>query len=311
MNRFELRNVTKKFGRQIALDSLSLAAEGKSIIGLVGKNGSGKTTLLRHLTGLYLPTSGECETFAVSTAKLGAAEMGRIGAVQQKDTFLEWMRISQLVGYVSHFYDRWDRDLEQHLIETLELDDSQRVGTLSPGNKQKLALIVATCHHPELLLLDEPLSDLDPIARQSVLTSLLDQFARDDVTIVISSHMLPEIERIADRVVFLEKGRLVVDAQLDDLKERYAEWIVTSPDGRLPSRFAESFVRSVDGDRFRARLIVEDQPGLADEFAARYAARVEVNPLNLDRLFSLIAGGKIQLDAQAESRDLEMAGVAR
>lgn len=309
-NRFVLTDVTKKFGKATALDSASLSVEGKSIIGLVGKNGSGKTTLLRHVTGLYLPTSGKCETFGVETAKLGPNELSRIGAVQQNDTFLEWMRIRQLLGYVSHFYDRWDKDLEQHLLTTLELDDSQRVGTLSPGNKQKLALIVATCHHPQLLLLDEPLSDLDPIARQNVLASLLDQFRSDDVTIVISSHMLPELERIADRIIYLERGQIIVDSPLDDLKEQYAEWIVTSSDGKLPLRYSEDYVVRAEGDRFRARVIVFKSRG-AGEFAARYSADIEVRPLNLERIFGLIAGRAGQGDKAVEKDVLAGVGGER
>lgn len=309
-SRFVLTEVTKKFGKATALDSVSITVEGKSIIGLVGKNGSGKTTLLRHVTGLYLPTSGRCETFGVETAKLGPNELSRIGAVQQNDTFLEWMRIRQLLGYVSHFYDTWDKDLEQHLLTTLELDDSQRVGTLSPGNRQKLALIVASCHHPQLLLLDEPLSDLDPIARQSVLVSLLEQFRSDDVTIVISSHMLPELERIADRIVYLERGRIIVDSPLDDLKEQYAEWIVTSPEGKLPLLYAEAYVISAEGDRFRARVFVSNSPG-ESEFASRYSADVEVRPLNLEKIFRLIAGRVGQNDVAVEKKILAGVGGAR
>ncbi|MBA2688323.1 MAG: ABC transporter ATP-binding protein [Gemmatimonadaceae bacterium] len=286
-SRFELRSVTKKFGKATALEDVSLSVTGKSIIGLVGKNGSGKTTLLRQITGLYLPTSGRCETFGVPTDKLGPGELSRIGAVQQDDIFPEWMKIRQLLGYVSHFYTQWDKELEQHLLDTLELDENQRVGTLSPGNKQKLSLIIATCHHPALLLLDEPLSDLDPIARQDVLESLLDQFRSDDVTIVISSHMLPELERIADRVVFLDRGRIIVDEDLDVLKEGYAEWVVSSKAGALPGEFGEEFVISAEGDRHRARLVVSDSPGLAEQFANRYSAEVEVRPLNLERIFAL------------------------
>jgi len=140
------------------------------------------------------------------------------------------------------------------------------------------------------LLLDEPLSDLDPIARQDVLTALLDQFRNDDVTIVVSSHMLAELERIADRIVYLEAGRITVDADLDELRERYAEWIVTSPEGRLPQQYAEEYVISTEGDRHRARLFVRTSPGLETRFAGAYGARIEARPLNLERIFRLLSG---------------------
>ena len=218
---FELDRVTKRIGNTTALDDVSLAIPRRSIVGLLGRNGSGKTTLLRHVTGLYLPTTGTCRTLGVDAARLGAAELSQIGVVTQHATLLGWMRVRQLVRYVSSFYREWDTDLEQHLLRTLDIDEHARVGTLSPGNAQKLGLVLATCHHPALLLLDEPLSDLDPFARRDVLAMLLGRFRSDDVTIVISSHLVHDIERVVDHVVCLDRGRVVADAGLDELKEQY------------------------------------------------------------------------------------------
>jgi ABC-2 type transport system ATP-binding protein len=219
----ELAGVTKRYGSTLALDDVSVRIPRRSIVGLVGRNGSGKTTLLRHITGLVLPDAGGCMTLGAPAAKLGRRELARIGVVNQHDPLLEWMRGSQLLKYVSAFYESWDQELQRSLVDRLELDTSRRVGAMSPGNLQKLALVLATCHHPELLLLDEPLSDLDPIARRSVLSMLLDRFSTDDITIVVSSHMLHDIETVVDRIIMLESGRVVADAALDDLKERYSD----------------------------------------------------------------------------------------
>jgi ABC-2 type transport system ATP-binding protein len=217
----EMRGVTKRYGRTVALDDVTVSIPRRSIVGLVGRNGSGKTTLLRHVTGLVLPDRGDCRTLGESASKLGRRELSRLGAVHHDDRLLDWMRAGQLVGYVSSFHDEWDRELERTLVAALDLDLQARVGTLSPGMRQKLCLVLATCHHPELLLLDEPLSDLDPIARRSVLGMLLERFSSDDMTIVISSHMLRDIEPVVDRIVCLEAGRVVADDPLDDLKERH------------------------------------------------------------------------------------------
>ena len=286
---FEFQNVTKLFGKTTALEDVTYAAPRQSVIGLIGKNGSGKTTLLRHVTGLYLPSSGECRTFGVHGRDLGGSELSRIGMVNQHDTLLPWMRARQLMRYVASFYRRWDQDLERHLAATLELDTEARVGAMSPGNAQKLSLILATCHRPELLLLDEPLSDLDPIARQDVLTALLDYFRSDNATIVISSHMLHDIERIADRIVCMDGGRLVADSSLDDLKEGYAEWWVTSEQGLLPARFPDSFVVSSSGNRYTARVFVRNPREHIDAFSSRYSAKVESRPLGLEAVFRLLA----------------------
>ena len=287
-NAFEFQNVTKNFGKTIALDDVTYDAPKQSVIGLIGKNGSGKTTLLRHVTGLYLPTSGECTTLGVAARDLGRTELSRIGVVNQHDTFLPWMRARQLLRYVSSFYERWDQDLEKQLVRTLEIDTDTRVGAMSPGNAQKLALVLATCHRPELLLLDEPLSDLDPIARQDVLTVLLEFFRRDPVTIVISSHMLHDIERIADRIVCMDRGRIVADAPLDDLKEGYAEWWVTSEVGLLPAKFADPFVLSASGNRYQSRLFVRDPDKHSAEFSARYKAEIDRRPLGLEAVFRIL-----------------------
>jgi ABC-2 type transport system ATP-binding protein len=287
-NAFEFQNVTKRFGKTLALDGVTYAAPKRSVIGLIGKNGSGKTTLLRHVTGLYLPTSGECTTLGVPARDLGRAELSRIGVVNQHDTFLPWMRARQLLRYVSSFYERWNLDLERQLIRTLEIDTETRVGAMSPGNAQKLALVVATCHQPELLLLDEPLSDLDPIARQDVLTLLLDFFRSEPGTIVISSHMLHDIERIADRIVCLDSGRLVADAPLDELKEGYGEWWVSSEAGLLPAKFPDEFVLSASGNRYQSRVFVRDPEQHAEEFSARYKAEIETRPLGLEAVFRIL-----------------------
>jgi ABC-2 type transport system ATP-binding protein len=290
MQPIELRGVTKRYGRTLALDDVALTIPGRSIVGLVGRNGSGKTTLLRHVTGLVLPDAGECRTLGVPAARLGQSELARIGAVHQEDRLLPWMTARRLLDYVGSFYARWDRELEAELLGCLEVDPSARVGALSPGSLQKLALVVATCHHPELLLLDEPLSALDPIARRTVLGLLLDRFASDDATIVISSHMLADLEPVVDRIVCLEAGRVVADDALDALKERYAEWVVTSPAGRLPATYAEPYVVSARGDAHRARLVVRDANGARAAFEAAHDATVEERRLNLDALFPLLVG---------------------
>jgi ABC-2 type transport system ATP-binding protein len=218
---FELTNVSKRFGRTLALDGVTLRLSEPSIVGLVGKNGSGKSTLLRHIVGLQLPTSGSCRTMGTPTDKLDAPELSRIGMAHQQDGLIGWMKAGRHIRYVAGFYETWDAELEKHLVSTLDIDLKANVMTMSPGNRQKLSLLLAVCHHPSLLLLDEPLSDLDPIVRRDVVEALLDRFRRDEMAIVMSSHLLHDLERIADRVVCLDKGKVVADTSLDELKDQY------------------------------------------------------------------------------------------
>jgi ABC-2 type transport system ATP-binding protein len=291
MSAFSFRNVTKRFGKTTALDGVTVDVPDGRIVGLIGKNGSGKSTMLRHVVGLQLPTSGECQTLGTATPALDAAELSRIGAVHQDDKFLTWMRVDQQLRYVASFYERWDTDLEQRLLRSLELDGRAKIRSLSPGNVQKLAIILAICHHPSLLLLDEPLSDLDPIARETMLSMLLERFRSGDMTIVISSHILRDIERIVDSVICLDRGRLVTHESLDTLQERFGEWIVASPDGRLPALFGEPFVIEQRGDVHQAQLVVRDPVLHIDRFRLQHTGvTVTHRPLNLERVFPLLIG---------------------
>jgi ABC-2 type transport system ATP-binding protein len=218
---FEVANVTKRFGDKVALDDVSIVVSEPSIVGLVGKNGSGKTTLMRHIVGLQLPTSGSVTTLGCPSPYLDGPQLSRIGMAYQHTALLGWMSAGRLLRYVANFYPVWDEDLENHLVDVFEIDRKANVLAMSPGNRQKLSLVLAVCHHPLLLLLDEPLSDLDAIVRRDVIDALLDRFDRDEVAIVISSHLLNDLERFADRIIIMDEGRVLEDAPLDTLKEKF------------------------------------------------------------------------------------------
>ena len=287
-NAFEVKHLTKSFGKTTVFTDINLAVPEHSVVGLIGRNGVGKTTLLRHLVGLYLPTSGECFTLRCPSASLGHEELCRIGVVHQDSRLLEWMTVGQHLRYVASFCPRWDIQLEQRLLRDLELDVSKRVSVLSHGNRQKLEIVMAVCHHPDLLLLDEPVSFMDPIVREQLLLFLLELVQEDATTIVISSHLLRDIEKVVDWVVCLDGGRLRVSAPLDELQESYAEWIVSSPAGALPEPIDDDFVLQYEGDRFEARVMVRGGPDRLVEFKDRYRAEVVSRPLNLEKMFPLL-----------------------
>jgi ABC-2 type transport system ATP-binding protein len=303
---FALTDVRKQFGKTQALDGVTLRVAEPSIVGLVGKNGSGKTTLLRSVVGLYLPTSGQATTFGVPTVELGGPEFEKLGMSHQHDPLIPGMSARRLVDYVANFHTHWDCDLERQLIGQLEVDETTSVNDMSPGAKQKLSLILAVCHHPSLLLLDEPISDLDPVVRRTVIETLLDRFRSKEMAIVMSSHLLHDVERIADRIVCMDRGRVLVDAALDDLVERYAEWTVRSAAGTLPERFAESFVVAQRGDRFQRLLTVRDPQVNAERFRATYGVDVTSRSLNLDRIFRVLVGA--EEDGRGSEPDAGMPG---
>ncbi len=280
--------LSRQFGRATALDSVNLTIAAGEIVGLVGRNGCGKTTLLHHIAGLALPSSGTCLTFDTATSSLGPAELARIGFVQQHPMLIGFMRVEQLVAHVKSFYERWDDDLASALLNRLEVQRDARVSALSPGNRQKLALVLALSHRPELLLLDEPLSDLDPLARKDVLSVLLERQAADHAAILLSSHLLHDIEPIVGRVVCLDHGRVCVDSELDVLKETFSGWYVSARDTPLPTEWSEPWIVHAEGDRFSSCLIVRNAPKLPGEFSRAHDVDVSVRALNLEQLFPML-----------------------
>jgi ABC-2 type transport system ATP-binding protein len=215
------QHVTKDFGGTKGLNDVTFSIPAGAVVGLIGRNGSGKSTLLHHVTGLQLPTSGAVELFEVPSAALHSRELSRVGVVQQHATLPPHLTVEQLIRFVSSFHATWDGVLAQALLDALQLSGHAKVGTLSPGNRQRLALLLALSHHPALLLLDEPFSDLDPEARRTVLDLLLTRCAEDGCTMLLSSHLLHDIEPVITHVLALDRGRLTTFAEFDAVKEQH------------------------------------------------------------------------------------------
>jgi ABC-2 type transport system ATP-binding protein len=231
----QMRKVCKRFGKIKALDKVDIEIYRGRILGLLGSNGAGKSTLLRHIIGLYLPDEGHCTTFGCQAEKLGPKELARIGYVHQEGELLDWMTVEQLVRYVSTYYPTWNHELEEKYIEDFEISTSVRVGTLSPGQRQRLAILLAIGFEPELLILDEPASALDPIARSQFLELLVQIIQDENRAIIISSHILSDVEKVIDHAVIMKEGRILVDCSFDQLRERFSRVRISSLSGPLPA----------------------------------------------------------------------------
>lgn len=298
--------VSKTFKKTTALRDVTVAIPRGAIVGLIGRNGCGKTTLLHHATGLLLPTSGACRTFGVATADLGGAQHARMGVVHQHARLLGWMRVSQLISYVGSFYETWDGAMVASLTDRLHLDPRAKVSSLSPGTLQALSLLLALSHNPELLLLDEPLSDLDPTARREVAALLLEYYATRECTMVISSHLLHDIEPMVNRILCLDAGRVTANEELDALKETYEEWIVTARGDALPRAWHGVEVVRVDGDARQARLIVRgtavERQAQAASLSVQHDLDIAYRALGLEQLFPILTarGGTAAMQTEGD-----------
>jgi ABC-2 type transport system ATP-binding protein len=299
-----VRNLSKSFGPVRALDSLSLDIYPGRIVGLMGANGSGKSTLMRHWIGLYLPSHGSCATFGVEAARLGSKEMARIGYVHQEGELIPWVTVAQLIRYVAAYYSNWNSDIEKRYLAEFELSPSASVGTLSPGDRQKLAVLLAIGFEPELLILDEPAAAMDPIARRSFFDLLLEMIQTPERTIIISSHILSDLEKVIDHALIMDKGRLLRDCSFDDLREQFHKIRLTSLGRELPAQLPFKNVIEKKQNGVQAVLTIAGQIAASDQLeslAGSIHCQVEFLPLPIEDIYPLViqegrgrTGGSVQ-----------------
>ena len=217
----EVSNVTRRFGSKAALSGVSLAIPRGAVYGLVGANGAGKTTLIKHILGLLRAEEGRVTVFGYDPSVDPVAVLSRIGYLSELNDLPPWMRVDELIRYSRAFYKAWDDGYAEELRQTFGLDHATKVKNLSKGQKARLGLLVALAYRPELLVLDEPSSGLDPVVRRDILEAIIRTIADEGRTVLFSSHLLDEVERVADHVTMLHEGRVALSAPLQSLKESH------------------------------------------------------------------------------------------
>jgi len=277
--------LVKRFGPRTVLDGVTLRVPHGQVIGLLGLNGSGKSTLIKCLLGLLRPDAGTAALLGTDSWQLAAREKSLIGYVPQETTLYPWLTVRQTVAYVSSFYSRWDRAWGEELIRRWDLPLGHRVGPLSVGQRQKLALVLALGHRPEVLILDEPVASLDPVARRWFLETVLETVADGVGTVLFSTHITSDLERIASHVALVRDGRLEFHDEIDALKERIKRLRITAPadlprDLRLPG----TLHATVSGSQAIVTVDGVDERLLAD-VRQRFSADVLVDDLNLEEIF--------------------------
>ena len=281
----ETTGLVKRFGLRTVLDGVTLRVPHGQVIGLLGLNGSGKSTLIKCLLGLLRIDAGRAALLGTDSWQLAAGEKALIGYVPQEATLYPWLTVRQTVAYVSSFYPGWDRAWGEELVRRWDLPLGHRVGPLSVGQKQKLALVLALGHRPEVLILDEPVASLDPVARRWFLETVLETVADGVGTVLFSTHITSDLERIASHVALLRDGRLEFHDEIDALKDRIKRLRITAPvdlprDLRLPGT-----LRSVvSGSQAIVTLDGISEPLIAG-IRERLSADVVVDDLNLEEIF--------------------------
>ncbi|SIQ41343.1 MULTISPECIES: ABC transporter ATP-binding protein [Acidiphilium] len=258
----------KQFGTRIALADVTFTVGPGEIVGLLGPNGAGKTTLIGCLLGFLLPSAGSIRLFGETAAELSPALRGRTGFVPQTMSGFGWFRVGELITYLGKFYAQEPGAPPPWLLDWAGLDPKARVKSLSGGQKQRLAIVLAMRHAPDLLILDEPVASLDPQARRDFMALLTRFCAQEGRSVLISSHILSDLEKIATRAIFMRHGSIIHDTPMARFRTS-ARW-VAAPRDALPQH-----VSCLAEDRDTGALLVD---GWDEASAAALAATLGAAP---------------------------------
>jgi ABC-type multidrug transport system ATPase subunit len=289
----DVDEISRTFGTKRALDRVTFRATEGKVYGLVGANGAGKTTLLKHLLGLLRAQSGSVRVFDRDPVRDPVVVLSRVGYLSEERELPEWMRVVELMQYTQAYHPTWDAAYARELLDTFALDPSKKIKELSKGMRAQAGLVAAVAHRPELLILDEPSSGLDAVVRRDILDAIVRTVADDGRTVIFSSHLLDEVERMSDHVTMMHEGRVTLNGELDDVRRRYR---------RSRVRFIEAFAHPP-----------ALESALAMEGGGRSWSVVHSGPSEDFRLSVLTHGGEIveSRDATLEEIFLARAGRTR
>lgn len=221
-----ITDLSRRFGSKTVLDNVSLYVPRGSVFGLVGENGAGKTTLIKHVLGLLRAESGSVRVFGLDPVADPIGVLGNTGYLSEQPDLPGWMRVDEFMRYTQAFYPNWDPAYAAQLRVQFGLNPAQRLKTLSKGQMAKAGLLAAQAHRPQLLLLDEPSSGLDPIVRRDILEAVIRTVAEEGRTVFFSSHLLEEIERVSDQIAMVHQGKIVLCGSLDEIKAQHRRFIL-------------------------------------------------------------------------------------
>jgi ABC-2 type transport system ATP-binding protein len=279
----EAAELGKKYRHKWALSDCSLTVPEGHVVGIVGPNGSGKSTLLNLAAGLLTPTSGKIDVLGGTPAR-DASALSRVGFVAQDPSVFSSLSVRDHLRFGAQLNPRWDTTLAEGRIEDLGLDLGQRAGKLSGGQRAQLALTLAIAKRPNLLLLDEPVASLDPLARREFLQVLMETVAEQEVSIVLSSHLVSDIERVCDYLIVLADSRVQVAGEVEDLLSSHHRLIGAR---RQPADYpaSQAVISSSHSDRQSILIVRSDGPVEGESWA--------IEPVGLeDLVLAYMARGK-------------------
>jgi ABC-2 type transport system ATP-binding protein len=283
----ETNDLSKSYGQVKAVRGLSFSVKPHQITAFLGLNGAGKSTTIRMLLGMIRPSSGTGQVLGhrIDDENESVRLRRKVAYVSENKQLYDYMTVDQIIRFTRPFYPDWSLDRERTLLTAYQLPTNRRIKSLSKGMRTKLALLLALARKPELLILDEPSEGLDPIGIELMLESLVAQNS-EGTTVFFSSHQIPEVERIADRVCMLHRGSLVLDASLEDMRQSYRQIDLVFPSLPDESDVRLAGVESIRASGRQMSVVVSRNAEMIIERAHDlHASSIEVSPVGLREIF--------------------------
>jgi ABC-2 type transport system ATP-binding protein len=290
----QIDGLYRSFRHREALQNICLEVFPGIVWGLVGENGAGKTTLLRHLLGLLRAQRGTVRVFGYDPVQSPVEVLSKIGYLSEERDLPEWMKLDELLGYTRSFFPSWDEQLAESFRIAFELPKAQKIKTFSRGQRARAGLLLALAHRPPLLLLDEPSAGLDPAVRRDILGAVIRTVADEGRTVVFSSHLLDEVERVADHVTMLHRGTLLVSEPLDALLSRHSRIVIRFPEPQSRAPDLPGMLSCQGSEREWTAVCDGRQQQLLDHLAKIRAEVVDQSIPTLEQLFLARCGDRPQ-----------------
>ncbi|MDT5272139.1 MAG: type transport system ATP-binding protein [Acidobacteriota bacterium] len=284
-NAIETRDLGRKFGKFVAVKNVSLTVPKGTVFGLLGVNGAGKSTIIKMVMGHLQPTSGEIRVLGRTLGEDLLGIRRRVAYVSENRYLYEWMTVEESLRFTRAFHETWDDKKAADLLKRFSLPAEKKVRQLSRGNRARLCLLLALSFNPELIVLDEPTSGLDPIVRRDFIENIVAEIAEEGKTVLFSSHIVEEIERVADYVGIINEGELLLVSTIDEIKASYKR-VRYATNGTRPEVAGVPGVLAVENGRHEQVLTVS---AWGDEtlrlLGERGVKNPEVLPISLEDIF--------------------------
>lgn len=283
-NVIEIRNLKKRYDENFNLGEINLSIPSGYVIGLIGENGAGKTTLIKSILNIINTDAGEIKIFNKDSKKDETLIKEDIGVVLDDIFFPELLTADDINTIMKDIYKNWDKELFYKYLNDFNLPNNKKIKTLSKGMRKKIEIITALSHHPKLLILDEPTSGLDPVVRDDILDIFLNFIKDENHTILLSTHITSDLEHIADKIIFIDKGKIILNKSKDELLDNYG---ILKCDIDTFDKISKEDIISYKKNKYNYEILVSDR----NKMLKKYKDFI-VDKITLDELMVLVIKGE-------------------